>query len=143
MAFNRGYAPTIQVLLSAGMAPDALIDGRTPLFRAAERGIYEMVKVLANAGASLDFKGAARWNRLDGGYTPYAIAKKRGQSLQILGAVQERPRSRTRGSSTNINMIEPTHPVLIWSSCIDQHSRLLGKGLCNLGERHEYRGKAR
>lgn len=78
-AYVCGHVSAIQMLLSAGAAPDALMFGMTPLLFAARFGKLEMVQVLANAGASLDFKGANFYNRLDDGYTPYSIAKKNGQ----------------------------------------------------------------
>ncbi len=94
-AFNLDHVSTIQVLLSAGMGPDALIDGRTPLFRAAEWGDYEMVKVLADAGASLNAKGAACGNRFDDGHTPYTIAKKRGH-VQVFKFLEQFKKNRDR-----------------------------------------------
>jgi len=94
-AFYLDHVSTIQVLLSAGMGPDALIDGRTPLFRAAEWGDYEMVKVLADAGASLNAKGAAHGNRFDDGHTPYTIAKKRGH-VQVFKFLEQFKKNRDR-----------------------------------------------
>jgi len=104
-AFERDQVSTIQILLAAGMAPDALIDGRTLLFSAAAWGKHRLVEVLAKAGASLDFKGAMYGNRFDDGYTPCAIAKKRGfyhvfKLLEQFGKDRDREREAAAVIST-------------------------------------------
>ncbi len=103
-ALERDQVSTIQILLAAGMAPDALIGGRTLLFSAAAWGKHKLVEVLAKAGASLDFKGAMYENRFDDGYTPCAIAKKRGFYYVFKLLEQfEKDRDREREAATVIS----------------------------------------
>lgn len=78
MVIMRGdydnYVSVFQMLLSVGeLKPD---DGTregdvTPLWKSAARGSFEIVQLLVESGASLDFKDPK-------GYTPYMIAKKNG-----------------------------------------------------------------
>ena len=69
--YRGNHVLAAQMLLSAGVAPDDLVDGTTPLWIAAQWGNFEVAEVLVNAGASFDFKD-------NKGYTPSMIAKKEG-----------------------------------------------------------------
>lgn len=59
------------MLLSAGAAPDPIWNQLTPLCYAAAEGDYDMVKILVEGGASLDFCN-------EEGYTPAMIARDNG-----------------------------------------------------------------
>lgn len=61
----------VQMLLSAGAAPDPIRNQLTPLCCAARYGEYDMVKILVECGASLDFRDKE-------GYTPAMIARDNG-----------------------------------------------------------------
>ena len=65
----------VQMLLSAGALPDGGPNLKvSPLCYAAGCGRYDLVKILVNAGASLDFRD-------DKGQAPSMIAKSNGQIL--------------------------------------------------------------
>lgn len=67
----KGNKLAVQMLLSAGAAPDPIWYQHTPLCYAARYGEYEMVKLLVEGGASLDFRN-------EEGYTPAMIARDNG-----------------------------------------------------------------
>lgn len=60
------------MLLSAGANPDAVRKGDTPLCIAAAAGEYDMVKILVDEGASVNFKDGI-------GDTPSMTARKFGR----------------------------------------------------------------
>ena len=71
LATRRDNEVGVQLLLSAGALPDGGPTLRySPLCEAAEYGRYDMVKILVNAGASINFRD-------EKGRTPSMIAKQR------------------------------------------------------------------
>lgn len=75
-ALNQ-HGVAAQLLLSAGALPDGGPNLKSsPLCRAAEFNGYDLVKILVNAGASLDFED-------DRGQTPAMLAKSSGNILVL------------------------------------------------------------
>ena len=86
IASSYGQKLAVQVLLSAGAEPDPISYQYTPLCYAAEDSHYEIVEMLVEAGASLDFRN-------EEGYTPAMIARDNGH-LKVFRYLEQCRQSR-------------------------------------------------
>ena len=102
-AFRRETILGFEMLLAAGVAPDGLIkewswincsvEQVTPLWKAAEQGNLELVKLLVTAGASLDFKDSS-------GHTPYTIAKEE-RRVKVFKFLEQARKDREREAQSS------------------------------------------